>query len=75
MNVIPMPSAKIEPGHYEVIGTSRACEIIKLDGRPISGFGGGGLGTTWVLLVDGEQRRTFNTKREALVYCQTDVAL
>jgi len=55
---LPMPSVKIHAGKYVVLGTSRECIVERCEnGR-------------WVLDVDGEFHENFDTKREALVYCQ-----
>lgn len=54
----PMPSVKIHAGKYQVLGTSRECIVeLAVTGR-------------WCLDVDGEFHQAFDTKREALVYCQ-----
>lgn len=66
----PMTSTKIATGEYAVLGTSSEC-IVKR--RMVYRHMGGGF--EWVLYVNGERRRTFDTKRDALVYCQTDVTL
>jgi hypothetical protein len=63
----PMPSSRIGDGVYEVIGTSRGCVV-----RRVKWFAGP---TVWHLEVDGEHVRSFDTKREALVYCQDDITL
>lgn len=59
---IPMPSAKLDRGRYEVIGTSTGCVVTA-----------GACGTdhpSWSLHSDGRLVRTFGSKREALIYCQ-----
>lgn len=56
-DVIPMTSARIYEGRYEVLGTSTCCIIERCVG-------------TWVLKSDGKPIKDFATKREALQYCQ-----
>jgi len=54
----PMPSVKIWAGRYLVLGTTHECIVeLAVSGR-------------WCLDVDGEFREAFDTKREALQYCQ-----
>lgn len=54
----PMQTVKIHEGKYHVLGTSHECIVEKaVTGR-------------WCLDVDGEFHKAFDTKREALVYCQ-----
>lgn len=55
---LPMPSARIHEGKYLVLGTSRECIVERA------------VGGRWCLDVDGEFHKAFDTKREALVYCQ-----
>lgn len=60
--VIPMKSARIFAGKYEVLGTSTECIIEQkwFLGNPVG----------WALYSNGEFIRTFPTKRQALQYCQ-----
>lgn len=55
----------MQAGVYEVLGTSTACEIRRE--RVYRALGGGYL---WRLTSNGQRVRSFETKREALVYCQ-----
>lgn len=71
METVPMQSARIGPGHYEVLGTSRACEVLKVTDPDGAGYGNHG----WHLIVDGEWWQTFTTKREALQACQRSTEL
>ena len=60
--VIPMTSARVAPGRYEVLGTSTGCEVRRID-----------TGTNWpvwILYSDDKYVEVFSTKREALIYCQ-----
>jgi hypothetical protein len=66
----PMPSTQVRPGEYEVVGTARHVTVNK---EKVYRHMGGGI--EWVLYVDGKRYRTFDTKREALVYCQYDASL
>jgi hypothetical protein len=61
MTTQPMKSARIYAGRYEVLGTSTHCEIVQY--QFISIFG-------WKLESDGKFVKSFDTKREALQYCQ-----
>lgn len=58
---IPMPSAKIHAGKYIVLGTTHECIVEQYQWVSLIG---------WRLMVDGQFRRSFGTKREALSYCQ-----
>jgi hypothetical protein len=74
-DIIPMTSTRILSPFglgfaYEVIGTSRACVVVK---EKVYRHMGGGI--QWVLYVDGKRYRSFETKRAALQRCQTDVTL
>ena len=54
----PMQSAKMGAGTYVVLGTSTECVIARCEsGR-------------WALDSNGEFVDWFDTKREALIYCQ-----
>lgn len=64
--VQPMPSARIEPGRYEVLGTGRGC-VVRRVGR--------GRDVRWWLLVDGELYAVRATKRACLQLCQEDPTL
>jgi hypothetical protein len=60
---LPMPSVRMHSGRYQVLGTSRECIVERaVNGR-------------WCLDVDGEFHKAFDTKREALVYCQDNIDL
>lgn len=61
MTALPMPSAKIHAGKYEVLGTTHECIVEWWQWVSLTG---------WRLMVDGEFHKSFRTKREALVYCQ-----
>jgi hypothetical protein len=63
MTVQPMPSVKIHEGKYIVIGTTHECIVERA------------VGGRWCLDVNGEFREAFDTKREALVYCQENTDL
>lgn len=61
LDAIPMPSARLAPGRYEVIGTSLHVEVVRR-------------GRVWLLVVDGNvdaKVGPFRTKREALQFVQT----
>ena len=55
--VIPMQSARLAVGQYEVIGTSTGCLVLR---GP----------DCWGLYSNGELVGKFPTKLAALVYCQ-----
>lgn len=62
---IPMTSVRVFAGHYEVLGTSHAVEVI---------YGRG----YWYLQIDGDRDARigpFKTKREALQFCQASPEL
>lgn len=67
---VPMRSVKIAPGRYEVLGTSKHCEVVKV-------WKGGAYGSApaWHLIVDEEWWQTFPTKRAALQACQENPEL
>jgi hypothetical protein len=58
---LPMKSAKIRQGQYAVLGTSTECIVTWRQWVSI---------TKWDLTSNGEHVRSFDTKREALIYCQ-----
>ena len=60
-DIVPMKSARIHAGRYEVLGTSTACEIRQQQWMSL---------IVWALYSDGEFVKSFDTKREALQYCQ-----
>lgn len=67
---LPMQSVKIHEGKYHVLGTSRECIVERATetrGRPGPSW--------WNLYVDGEFHKSFDTKRDALVYCQDNIDL
>lgn len=59
--ITPMTSVRIYAGRYEVLGTSTHCEIKQMQFISIS---------TWALYSEGTFVKSFDTKREALQYCQ-----
>jgi hypothetical protein len=60
-DVQPMTSARIYAGRYEVLGTSTHCEIVQKQFITLH---------VWALYSDGNFVKSFDTKREALQYCQ-----
>lgn len=64
MGVQPMPSTKVAEGEYVVLGTSTACVVKRAYSRASAPL------TRWSLFSDDKLVRHFDTKREALVYCQ-----
>jgi len=60
-----MTSTQIRPGEYEVLGTTHNCRLHR---EKVYRHMGGGV--EWVLYVNGERHRAFDTKRQALQHCQ-----
>ena len=60
-DIVPMKSARMYAGRYEVLGTSTACEILQQQWVSI---------VVWALYSDGNFVKSFPTKRAALQYCQ-----
>jgi hypothetical protein len=66
--VQPMTSARIGDGLYEVIGTSTACVVRRVPWVMVNVV-------QWELTSDGKLVRMFDTKREALQFCQEHAEL
>lgn len=69
MGAVPMASARVYAGRYEVLGTSTHCEIVLLS-HPSTGSGLRRL-YVWALYSGGAFVKSFATKREALQHCQS----
>lgn len=64
-SIVPMPSVRIDVGHYEVLGTSHGVEVLRR-------------GRAWYLRIEGDERAKigpFPSKRAALQFCQTSPEL
>jgi hypothetical protein len=61
-DTVPMPSVRMDDGHYVVLGTSSGVSVV----RAAKG---------WDLVVNGQFFDWFPTKRAALQHCQRDATL